>query len=458
MVAKAVSPPEGLLPHDKEAEQGVLGAIIHDNEAIYQASELLTPESFFSPAHRELFAAMLALSEREDPIDELTLGSYLRSRSKLEQVGGVVYIAELFDATPVTANVLVYAEIVREKYQLRTLINAATEIANRGRESTEDVSGLIQEAESVFLDLSTNATRRSYSHIKDLLSVNFQTLEEAGNRPDGLLGQPTGFRVLDDKTKGLQPGALIVLAARPGMGKTSFALSIAKYSAISSGLPSVFFSLEMPKEQISLRLLCMEAAVDNQKLLGDKLDEFEWDKLAAAAGRLSEAPIIIDEADNLTPLSLKATCRRIQAESGLGLVIVDYLQLMKGNHRTDNREQEIAEISRTLKSIAKELSVPIMACAQLNRQLEGRQDKRPHLFDLRESGAIEQDADIVMFIYRDEIYNPNTEDPGIAEIHIAKNRSGPVTNNPNEIRLVFLKEFTKFSDLSYRPDDETSFN
>jgi replicative DNA helicase len=458
VVAKESMPATGMLPHDKEAEQGVLGSIIHNNEAFYQAAELIEAECFFSPAHRELFKAMQGLTEQHDPIDEITLGNFLKSRNKLEQVGGLVYIAELVDVTPVTANVLVYAEIVREKFQLRQLIDAATEIASRGKQSQENVQGLIQEAENVFLNLATHATRHSYAHLKELLHRNFETLEAAQDRGDALLGLPTGFVELDRLTNGLQPSDLVILAARPSMGKTSFALNMARFSALRKPTAVLVFTLEMSKEQMALRLLCSEAGVDSQKLRVGNLDEFEWDKLAAAAGTLSEAQIFVDETPEVTPLGVKAIARRIQAEHGLGLIVVDYLQLMRSNGRTDNREQEIAEISRGLKAVAKELNVPVLACAQLNRALEARPDKRPRLSDLRESGAIEQDADLVMFIYRDEVYNPDTEDNGIAEIHIAKHRNGPITTTKSGIRLAFIPQFTKFANLSLRDNDAPQVN
>jgi replicative DNA helicase len=458
VVAQESVPATGMLPHDKEAEQGVLGAIIHNNEAFYQAAELLGAEHFFSPAHRELFKAMQALTEQRDPIDEITLGNFLKSRNKLEQVGGLVYIAELVDLTPVTANVLVYAEIVREKFQLRQLINAATEIASRGRESSEDVQGLIQQAEDTFLNLATHSARHSYAHLKDLLYANFQMLEAAQDRGDDLTGLPTGFVELDRFTNGLQPADLVILAARPSMGKTSFALNLARFTATHKQTPVLVFTLEMSKEQMAMRLLCSEASVDSQKLRVGNLDEFEWDKLAAAAGALSEAHVFVDETPEVTPLGVKAIARRIQAEHGLGMIVVDYLQLMRASQRTDNREQEIAEISRGLKAVAKELNVPVLACAQLNRALEGRPDKRPRLSDLRESGAIEQDADLVLFIYRDEVYNPETEDAGIAEIHIAKHRNGPITTSKHGIRLAFIATFTKFANLSLRDESAPSFN
>ena len=448
-MAVVAHPTESLLPHDKEAEQSVLGAVIHDNNAVHVASELVTAESFFSPGHRDLFTAMLELAERSEPIDEITLGNHLRAKNQLDKVGGLVYIAELVDLTPVASNVRYYAQIVREKAHLRSLINHAMEIAAKGREAPEDVAGLIQQAEDVFLNLATDATPRSYAHIKDLLVKSFQRLESAYDREDAITGVPTGFIELDELTNGLQPGNLAIVAARPSMGKTSFAVNIAKYAAQQTGKPSLIFSLEMSKEELAMRLLCSEASVDSQKLRGNQLDEYDWDKLAAAAGQLSEVRIFIDESPELTPLALRSIGRRVKAEHGLGLVVVDYLQLMRAGRRTDNREQEIADISRGLKAAAKELEVPVIACAQLNRALEARSDKRPQLSDLRESGAIEQEADLVLFIYRDEYYNKDTEDAGIAEISISKHRNGPVGMR----RLAFIPQFTKFANLSLRSDE-----
>ena len=450
--------PPDLLPHDKEAEQGVLGAIIHNNDAFNHAAEILQPEFFFSPAHRELFKAMLELSERSDPIDEITLGHCLRSKNQLDQVGGLVYIAELVDLTPVASNVVVYAEIVRQKHQLRSLISAATDIATRGRDEQDNVEGLIHQAEDIIIDLANRAQLRSYAHLKDLLITNFERLEEVQDKGDELTGMPSGFAELDKYTNGLQNSDLIVVAARPSMGKTSFALNIARYASVRSQQPVVIFSLEMSKEHLALRLLCSEAGVDSQNVRGGNLDDFEWDKLANAAGVLSETSIFIDESPELTPIAVKSISRRIKAEHGLGMIVVDYLQLMRSTRRTDNREQEIAEISRGLKAVAKELNVPVLACAQLNRALETRPDKRPKLADLRESGAIEQDADLVMFIYRDEVYNPETEDQGIAEIHIAKHRNGPITTTKHGIRLAFVPKFTKFAALSLRSEDEGRYN
>ncbi|HEX7927117.1 MAG TPA: replicative DNA helicase, partial [bacterium] len=395
------------------------------------------------------------MGERREPIDELTLAAFMRSRNQLEQVGGLIYIAELQDMTPISANIDAYAQIVREKHQLRSLISAAVDIADRGRQSPGDAEGLIQQAEDIFLELANKATRRSFSPMSELLKASFEMLEKAQDQGDGLTGLPTGFIELDGMTNGLQKSDLIIIAARPGMGKTSFALNIAQHASVRSGKPTVVFSLEMSKEQMAFRMLCSEAKVDSQKVRKGELDEYEWDKLATAAAKLSPEPplLFIDDTAEATPLAIKAISRRIQAEYGLGMIIVDYLQLMRAANRNESREQEIAEISRGLKALAKELDVPVIACAQLNRALEARGNKRPMLSDLRESGSIEQDADIVMFIYRDELYNPKTEDAGIAEIHIAKHRNGPVTHNP--IRLAFVAEYTKFGNLALSREEGT---
>ncbi|MCZ6558282.1 MAG: replicative DNA helicase [SAR324 cluster bacterium] len=449
---------ESLLPHDKEAEQGVLGAIIHNNDALNHAAEILQPEFFFSPAHRELFQAMIDLADRQNPIDEITLGDALRSRNLLDQVGGLIYIAELVDLTPVASNVAVYAEIVRQKHQLRSLISAATDIANKGRDTPGDVGELLDQAQDIIIELANDAQVRSYAQLKDLLAANFEALEAAQDRGDDLTGLPSGFAELDKYTNGFQPSDLIIVAARPSMGKTSLAVNIAKYAATYSKLPAVVFSLEMSKEQLALRLLCSEASVDSQQVRLGKLDDFEWDKQAKAAGTLSNVKLFIDESPELNPMGIKTVARRIQAEHGLGLIVVDYLQLMRSTRRKDNREQEIADISRGLKAIAKEFKVPVLACAQLNREVEGRTDRRPRLSDLRESGAIEQDADLVMFLYRDEVYNPETEDQGIAEIHIAKHRNGPITTSKNGIRLAFIPKYTKFAALSLRNEQEGRYN
>lgn len=449
---------QGLMPHDKEAEQGVLGAVIQNNEAFYQVEAILEPESFFSPAHRELFKAMQDLMERKEPIDEITLSHQLKNSNQLDHVGGIVYIAELVDLTPVAINVTYYAEIVRDKHQLRSLITTAMEIASKGKDNSGDVEALIHQAEEEFLKLANRHKISSYAHLKDILRTNFDQLEQAQDRTEDYLGLPTGFTELDKLFNGLKPSDLIIIAARPSMGKTSFVLNIAKYAASHGKAPVVVFSLEMAKEQLSMRLLCMEAKVEQNRLLQGNLDGEEWDSLAIALGKLSEVNLFIDETPELTPLKLKNIVRRIHAEHGLGMIVVDYLQLMRTHRRTDNREQEIADISRSLKAIAKEFNVPVIAAAQLSRAVDARPNKRPLLSDLRESGSIEQDADIVMFIYRDERYNPETEDRGVAEIHVAKNRNGPITTDKHGARLAFIPKFATFANLDLRSAHDDQYN
>ncbi len=437
-----------LPPHDKEAEQGVLGAVLQNNECFFQVTDVLQAESFFSPTHRVIFQAMEAMTERQEPIDDITLVSHLRSRGTLDEIGGPLYLAELNESVPVTANVLVYANIVREKYQLRQLIESAVNIANQGRQNTEDVGKLIHEAEDIFLELANRSVRRSFYDLKSILEINFTQLEKAQSLKGQLLGLPSGFVELDKLTNGLQPSELIVLASRPSMGKTSLALSIAQHVAQHTQKRVLMFSLEMSKEQLGRRLLCSNACIESKKMEAGKMNQPEWDRIIKVTSQLANLPIFIDDTPEMSPLNARAIARRIKTEHSLALVVVDYLQLMQSHLKHDNREQEIAYVSRSLKALAKDLEIPVIACAQLNRMLETRVNKRPRLSDLRESGAIEQDADLVMFIYRDEVYNPNTDFKGVAELHIAKHRNGPITTSEHGIQLSFRPQYTKFSNLS----------
>ena len=444
--------PSELLPHDKVAEQAILGAIIIKNELLYQISETLSSSDFFSPAHQKIYQAVLELYQRNDPVDEVTLGTYLRDRKWLEQTGGVNYLVELTQSTPVVENVEHYAHIVREKGRLRDLITAANDIAKQGKESPEDIASLIQQATETLSKIEAQGGQeKSYESLDKVMHEYFDHLEKRSASPETITGLPTGFAELDDLTHGLQRGDLIIGAGRPSMGKSSFAMNIGFYAAFQKKVPVLIFSLEMPKEHLAMRLLCSEGRMDSHKLQTGNLEQRDWDHLSEVGGKIMEAPIFIDDQGGISPLHIRRVAKQIQLEWGeLGLIIVDYLQLMQGAARAHSREQEISEISRNLKAIAKEFNTPVLALSQLNRDLERRTEKRPMMADLRESGAIEQDADIIMFIYRDEVYNEETEDQGIAEIIVAKHRNGEIGTK----RLAFIGKYTKFANLSLRENTE----
>ena len=437
-----------LLPHDKLAEQAVLGAIIIQNSVLLQILDILNSEDFFSPANQLIFAAMQEMAAQEPPIpiDELTLLSRLESRQQLEQTGGVDYLNELSQKTPVAENAEFYARIVREKGQLRDIILTAHEVAKRGQEgSADNISDFIADATERLQSIDARTRLRSYTHLKEILASNFEQLEKISESPENVTGVPTGFTELDDLTRGLQKGDLIILAGRPSMGKTALAINMALYAAGHAQIPSLIFSLEMPKEHIAMRLICSEAKVNNRKLLVGNLEQEDWDKLMEGTTRMMEAPLLVDDRSSINPNYIRQVIRQAVKEyPDLGLVIVDYVQLMQSNLRNPSREQEISEISRSLKGIAKEFSLPMVVLSQLNRALERRTEKRPMMSDLRESGALEQDADLIVFIYRDEVYNPDTEDKGIAEISIAKHRNGEIGMK----RLAFIGQYTKFANLA----------
>ena len=437
-----------LLPHDKLAEQAVLGAIIIQNSVLLQILDILNSEDFFSPANQLIFASMQEMAAQEPPIpiDELTLLSRLESRQQLEQTGGVDYLNELSQKTPVAENAEFYARIVREKGQLRDIILTAHEVAKRGQEgSADNISDFIADATERLQSIDARTRLRSYTHLKEILASNFEQLEKISESPENVTGVPTGFTELDDLTRGLQKGDLIILAGRPSMGKTALAINMALYAAGHAQIPSLIFSLEMPKEHIAMRLICSEAKVNNRKLLVGNLEQEDWDKLMEGTTRMMEAPLLVDDRSSINPNYIRQVIRQAVKEyPDLGLVIVDYVQLMQSNLRNPSREQEISEISRSLKGIAKEFSLPMVVLSQLNRALERRTEKRPMMSDLRESGALEQDADLIVFIYRDEVYNPDTEDKGIAEINIAKHRNGEIGMK----RLAFIGQYTKFANLA----------
>jgi replicative DNA helicase len=439
-------------PQNIEAEQSVLGAILLDNDAINQAIEILTSEDFYRESHREVFRAMVALSERNQPVDAITLTDALRTGGVLEAVGGAGYIAELAACVPTAAHAGHYARIVREKALLRSLASISTEIASGAYDAPANVDEYLDESEHRIFEISERRIRQSFHSMPELTRESIRLLERLYERKELVTGVPTGFLDLDRLTAGLQAADLIVIAARPSMGKTALALNIAAHAATECE-PRVgvaLFSLEMSKEQVVLRMLCAEGRVDSSKARAGYLGERDFPKLAQAAARLSEAPIFIDDSSDTSPIVLKAKCRRLMRErnANLGLIIIDYLQLMRSARPGESREKEIAEISRSLKALAKELKVPVVALSQLNRQVETRPDRRPLLADLRESGAIEQDADVIAFIYRDEMYHRDSRDPGVAEVIIAKQRNGPT----GTAKLTYLTQFTRFE--NYAPEEE----
>jgi replicative DNA helicase len=431
-------------PQNLEAEASVLGGILLENEAINRVLEILAPADFYRESHRKIFRAMMELTDRSEPADLITLSELLKAKGELEAVGGSAYLASLADQVPTAANIAHYARIIREKAILRQLINTATDIATRGFEEQGNVDEFLDAAEKVIFDIAEKKIKSAFVSVGDMIKDTLKAVERLYERKELVTGVPTGFKDLDKLTAGLQPSDLIIVAGRPSMGKTAFALNIATYASLNAGIGVAVFSLEMAREQLVLRMLCSEARVDNSKVRAGYLGERDFPKLANAAGRLHEALIYIDDTPAISVLELRAKTRRLirDKEKKLGLVIVDYLQLMRGMGAASNREQEISEISRSLKALAKELRVPVIALSQLNRRVEDRGDRRPMMADLRESGAIEQDADVIAFIYRDEVYNQKSQDKGVAEIIIAKQRNGPI----DTVRLTFLNEYTRFED------------
>jgi replicative DNA helicase len=435
-----------LPPQNLEAEQSVLGGILIENYAINKVMEVLGADDFYRESHRKIYKALIDLSERDEPADSITLTNELRKNGHLDTVGGASYIASLIDSVPTAANIEYYVKIVKEKAILRKLIQTSTEIITQSYEDRGDVESFLDEAERAIFDISENRVRPSFYPIKDVVKDSFKILERLYEKKELVTGIPSGFKELDRMTAGFQPSDLIIVAGRPSMGKTAFCLNVAQYAAIQKKIPIAIFSLEMSKEQLGIRMLCSEAHVEGTKLRSGFLTESDWPRLTIAAGNLSDALIYIDDTAALTILELRAKARRLKTEKGgLGMVIVDYLQLMKGRTRVESRQQEISEISRSLKALAKELNIPVIAVSQLSRKTEERTGNRPQLSDLRESGAIEQDADLILFIYRDEVYNRSPENPnrGKAELIIGKQRNGPI----GQIELAFLDKFTTFKEL-----------
>ena len=421
----------------------MLGAILISNSAADIAFGIVKPEDFYKPAHKAVYRAMQDLHGKSSGMDVVTLQSHLTDAGLIDSVGGAVGLAELAEAVPTAANVKHYSELVQGKAVLRRLIDAGSGMVDEAFSGVQPEEAL-DKAEQSVLEIRKDASSKGVAHVKDVLKEAFARIEKLYAERRAVTGVPTGYEKLDKLTAGLQPSDLIIIAGRPAMGKTAFALNVATHASLQGSTAVAVFSLEMAKEQLAMRMLCSEGRIDATRMRGGMLTESDWPKLAKAAGAISETQVFIDDTGSLSLMDARSKCRRIAAEHDLGLVVIDYLQLMRGSPNANSREQEISEISRGLKALAKELKVPVVALSQLNRGLESRTDKRPGLADLRESGAIEQDADLIMFVYRDEYYNPETPDKGIAEVIIGKQRSGPT----GTAKLKFFPEYTRFENLA----------
>ncbi len=445
-MADTIATAERTLPHNLEAERSVLGAILVHNDAFNLAAQTIDAPDFFRDAHRRIFDKMVALNERGHAIDFVTLKEELQRSGELDDVGGPAYITSLADGVPRATNVEYYARIVKEKATLRNLIFAANKILTNAYEADQEPDLILDEAESAIFSVAEDKLRSGFIPMRDLVKESFPKIEQLFEQRRLVTGVPTGFVDLDEMTRGLQPSDLIIIAARPSMGKTSLVLNIAQYVAMQPNLTVGFFSLEMSKESLFIRLLTAEAQIDGHRLMSGAIGQKDYGRISHALETLSSMRMFIDDTPNLGVLEMRAKCRRLQAEHGLNLVILDYIQLMNSRGRFENRTLELAGISRSLKGLAKELNVPIVVLSQLSRAPEARSDHRPQLSDLRESGALEQDADVVVLIYRDDVYNrePNNENAGIAELILAKQRNGPT----GVVKLAFLREQTRFANLA----------
>ena len=440
-----------LPPHNLEAEQSVLGAIFKSNDALPKALEIIQADDFYRGPHRKIFQAMMELFEMSEPIDLLVLSDKLRKNKDLESVGGVEYLSLLEETVPTAAAITYHSKIIREKKILRDLINSGTEIVAKSYEDTDDVNHLLDECEKSIFDIAQKKIKKSFFDLKTIVKTSFESIETLFERKTLITGVPTGFKRFNEMTAGLQPSDLIIIAGRPSMGKTTFAVDIARHVGVVEKIPVAIFSLEMSKEQLGIKMLCSEGRVSSNKIRTGFLSKSDWPNLTTAAGKLSEAPIFIDDSPGLTALDIRARARRLYAEQNknIGLIIIDYLQLMRGRGKIENRQLEISEITRALKELAKELNVPVVALSQLSRAVESREKKIPQLSDLRESGSIEQDADVVVFLFREEVYKHDTEDAGIAEVIIGKQRNGPI----GDFKVTFIKEYPRFENYAEMGDE-----
>lgn len=436
------STPLRSLPHNIEAEQWVLGSMLKEKTSIASAVEVLKSEDFYRDAHKTLFTTMLELFQKDMPVDMVTLANELTSKQKLEAVGGITYISEIYSTAISTANVTSYIKIVSEKAMLRKLIRASTEIIEESYNKQDDVEGVLDKAENRIFNIADKRNTADFEPMHVVLERGFLEIERLFNNKGEITGVPSGFPELDGMTSGFQSGDMVLIAARPSMGKTTFALNLAQHAALRAGKSIAVFSLEMSKEQLAYKLLCAEANVDMLKLRTGNLDDRDWENIAKASGPLAAAKIFIDDTAGVSVMEMRSKCRRLKLEHGIDMILIDYLQLMSGSN-SESRQQEVSEISRSIKALAKEMQCPVIALSQLSRAPEQRADHRPMLSDLRESGSIEQDADLVMFLYRDEYYNKETEEKNVAECIIAKQRNGPT----GTVKLAWLGQFSKFGRL-----------
>ena len=442
---ETVIPRGAVPPNSQEAERSVLGAMMQDAQAVAQAAELLVKEDFYTPGHQEIFDAMKTLNGQGMPVDLVTVDAELSRRGTLEGIGGTAYLMDLASYVPTTANVKAYITLVSEKSTLRRLIQAAQAISTECYTQQNPLQETLNHAEKAIFDIvMRRSAGESLVHVKDVLTVTYEKIEELAKLKGRIAGVPTGFIDLDNLTTGLHAGELVLIGARPSMGKTSFAMNICQHAALKAGKSTAVFSLEMPREQIAMRMLCSEARVDMQKVRSGTLSDADWMKLARVLGPMANAPLYIDDTSGITPSQLRSRCRRLMMDKGLDLIMIDYLQLMAADGRTENRQLEVSEISRQLKSIALELKVPLIACAQLSRAATTRTDKRPMLSDLRDSGSIEQDADVVMFLHREAYYDPACEEKNVGEVIMSKQRNGPL----GTVKLAWLAEYTTYANLA----------
>ncbi len=436
---------ERIAPHNEEAERSVLGAVMLNREVLFDVLEEVEADDFYNSAHKEIFNAINQLYRESKAVDVLTVSEELKRRGVLQMVGGRAYVAQLTLDVPSTINAVEYAKIVSEKATLRKMILASEDITDKGYRAEMDAKEILDYAEKSIFSIAERNQKNDYTDVQSVLLTNIQEIDEAAKNQGKVLGTPTGFKALDDKLNGLQKSNLIIIAARPAMGKTAFALNIAQQSAVKEGSVVMIFDLEMSKEQLGQRLLASQARVEATKLQRGSLDKKDWDRVNLALDEMQKAQIFIDDTPGISLIEIRNKCRRLKAERGLDLIVIDYLQLMTSPERSDNRQVEISAISRNLKLLAREMDCPVIALSQLSRAPEQRPDHRPNLSDLRESGAIEQDADVVIFLYRDDYYNKeNSEKPGVCEINIAKNRSGPT----DVVELTWVARYTKFSDMA----------